>query len=213
MKDHLPLGSASPDRSASQQASFMQAEEEVIASPVISGPTEEELALLLGGKVLPPPPSATDDEFIPQPPTLPSPKVPLSRASSFSNLGFGTNLFSNALAKVAKPARDDDDDSEDSRDTSLPKIVTTSHTPAKKTSSRPSHAFNTSDTSSDEISGNDDSDDSEERAKKKEKSLVFPPPRPASEADRQRIYKAAMTPPSMTPKGSSSDLKAYIQVC
>jgi hypothetical protein len=214
MKDGSMFGSASLDRSVSQQRSFTQPEEEVIANHATPpGPTREELAILLGGKVLPPPPSETDDNYVHAPRTLPSPKIPISRASSFSNLGFGTNLFTSTIAKVAKPARDDDEDSEDSRDTSLPRIITTARISPKK-ASRASNAFHTSDTSSDEASDDEEeeSDDSGTKAKKRERSLVFPPPRPANEVDRQRLYKAAMTPPNLTPQGSSSDLKAYIQV-
>lgn len=210
------FGSVSPDTSMSAQQVH---EEEVIKSPIELGPTREELAILLGGKVLPPPPSETGDDYDPRMPAQVSPKIPLSRASSYSNLGFATNLFASTFAKAAKPARDDDDDDEfeDSRDVSVIK-ASQAKRPLQNTS-RASNAFDTSDTpSSDEAANSvdeeeEDSDDSETRAKKRERSLVFPPPRPTNEADRRRIYQAALTPPTMTPKGSSSDLKAFVQVC
>lgn len=214
IKDGIGLHSDSPKQGKLSQP---QPEEEIIASPAESGPTREELAILLGGKILPPPPSATGDDYDPRSelvkPT--SPKTPLSRASSFSNLGFGSNLFTNALTRIARPAQDDDQDSEDSHDVPVAKAAPVKVPSKVRKHARAGNAFDTSSTSSDQDNEEEevDSDDSEAQKRERERSLVFPPPRPTDEADRQRIYRAALTPPVLTPQGSSSDLRAYAQVC
>ena len=132
---------------------------------------------------------------MPHPRTTPAPKIggSLAKASlgaASPKIGFSAakNLFANGYARPAKPAKDIDDESHSSSSTSSMQQpfkafidAASNHQAGPVASSISSDSENSSDDSRQE--------------RRKEKSLIFPPPRPTTQAERDRIYDASQTTP------------------
>lgn len=188
--------------------------------------SQAELSELLGGKILPPPPSETGhDDFAALPGAIASAAIgDTSQTSNDGHTSFGTlsplatakNLFSSVMPRPAKPARDDTSSDSETSETDVAhhpnsqRQHAVNHTSPRRTTGR--KLFGSSDSDSDEDPKEDstsdsDSDDSNAERKRLERARVFPPPRPTTAQERERVYKSAQTTPAISPVGSHADLR------